>query len=98
MMDAMTSLNSYLGSLGYYVTLGFIAVIVLLFVLIIRSGHNYSVRDTEAHSTNYADVIKEGHGGMTAFLWVLYAVMFIWTVYYFVQHSGEFAIIFANAQ
>ena len=98
MMDMIVSLNTYLGNLSYYVTLGFIAVVVLLLALILRSGHNYSVHDTESHATNYADVIKEGHGGMTAFLWLLYAVMFVWTIYYFVQHAGEFAIIFANAQ
>lgn len=78
----------------------FICIIsfAVLMVLLLRSGHDYSVHDTEAHSTSYGNVIKEGHGGVTAFLWVLFAVIFIWTIVYFILHINEFSLIFASAQ
>lgn len=91
-----TSLNHSLGIEALFWTLGIIFAFLITQILLLRSGHGYSVHDTEAHSTNYAGVIKEGHGGMTAFLWFFYIVMFVWTIVYFVQHASEFAIIFAG--
>jgi hypothetical protein len=90
------NLNFTLGIDALYWTLTIIFAFLVTLILILRSGHGYSVHDTEAHSTNYAGTIKEGHGGMTAFLWVYFIFMFIWTVVYFVQHASEFAIIFAG--
>jgi hypothetical protein len=95
-MPNIPSLNFTLGIDALYWTLTFIFAFLVTLILILRSGHGYSVHDTEAHSTNYAGVIKEGHGGMTAFLWVFYIFMFIWTIVYFVLHASEFAIIFAG--
>ena len=63
--------------------------------LILRSGIGYSVEDAESHSIDYGGVIKEGHGGLTAFLWVSYAVIFIWTIVYLIQHWSEFGVIFS---
>lgn len=74
---------------------------VLAFVLLLLafiSGSRYSVQDAEAHATDYGGVIKEGHGGMTAFLWVLFIGMFVWTIVYFVMHWSEFAVIGAYAR
>jgi preprotein translocase subunit SecG len=90
------SLNFTLGIDALYWTLTIIFAFVVTLILLLRSGHGYSVHDTEAHSTNFAGEIKEGHGGLTTFLWVFYAFMFVWTIVYFVQHSAEFAIIFAG--
>jgi hypothetical protein len=87
---------SNINVLDFYVTIGAIVLFVLLLVLFLRSGHRYSVHDTEAHSTNFAGVIKEGHGGMTAFLWSLFTAFFIWTIAYFVIHASEFSIIFVH--
>ncbi len=81
----------------FWVTIGSVLAFVLLFLLFI-SGSKYSVHDTEAHSTDYGGVIKEGHGGLTAFLWVLFIGMLIWTIAYFVLHWSEFAVIAAYAQ
>ena len=64
--------------------------------LVLRSGHGYSVHDTETHAADYANVIKEGHGGLTAFLWVSFILIFGWTIMYFVTHWGEFARLFAG--
>jgi hypothetical protein len=91
----MDSINTILGIRALYWTLGCIFMFVVTLLLILRSGRRYSVEDAEAHSTEYAGVIKEGHGGLTAFLWTCYAVMVIWTVVYFVLHAAEFKIWFA---
>lgn len=64
--------------------------------LILRSGKGYSVQDTEAHATNYANEVKEGHGRMTLFLWISFITILIWTVVYFIQHAGEFGVIFGK--
>lgn len=78
----------------FYIVIATSIGFVIFAGLILRSGHGYSVHDTEAHSTNYADIIKEGHGGLTIFLWVSFIVIFIWSLIYLVQHWGEFSIIF----
>ena len=79
----------------FYLVIAVAVSVVILTWLILRSGHGYSVHDTEAHSTNYADVIKEGHGGLTLFLWVSFITITIWTIVYLVQHASEFLEIFA---
>jgi hypothetical protein len=85
------SLNAF----SITVALGSITIFVVLFALLMRSGHNYTVNDTEAHATDYGGVIREGHGGMTSFLWVMFIFMAIWTVVYFIMHAAEFAVLFA---
>ncbi len=77
----------------FYFVLAFVVCFVIVVWLVLRSGRNYSVNDTEAHSTNYADVIKEGHGGLTMFLWVSFALILIWTIVYLVQHWSEFSMM-----
>jgi hypothetical protein len=90
------SLNFTLGINALYWTLAVIVSFVVSLILLLRSGRGYSVHDTEAHSSNYGGEIKEGHGGMTAFLWVFFAFMLVWTIVYFVLHASEFAVIFAG--
>jgi hypothetical protein len=70
-----------------------VAVVVIIW-LALRSGSGYSVHDTEAHAVKFADEIKEGHGGMTLFLWLSFLAIIIWVVIYLVQHAGEFSVIF----
>jgi hypothetical protein len=86
---------SDVNTLAFYITLLSIAAVVVLAVLLLWSGKGYSVRDAQSHAEDYGGVIKEGHGGVTVFLWVLFAVILIWTVVYFGMHAGEFAIIFS---
>ena len=74
----------------FYLVLAVALSFVIIVWLVLRSGKNYSVNDTEAHSTSYADVIKEGHGGLTVFLWVSFTAILIWTVVYLIQHWSEF--------
>jgi hypothetical protein len=74
----------------FYLVVAIAIASVITTWLVLRSGKNYSVNDTEAHSTSYADEIKEGHGGITIFLWVSFAVILVWTIVYLVQHWNEF--------
>lgn len=71
---------------------GALATAVLTYVAYL-SGRGYSVEDTESHASDYANVIKEGHGGLTAFLWVCFAAIVAWTIFYLVQHADEFSVI-----
>lgn len=80
----------------FYLVIAVAVSVVILTWLILRSGHGYSVHDTEAHSTNYADIIKEGHGGLTLFLWLSFLAIIVWTVVYLVQHWSEFSVIFSR--
>lgn len=81
----------------FWVTIGSVLSFVLLFLLFI-SGSKYSVHDTQAHATDYGGTIKEGHGGLTVFLWLLFIGMFVWTIVYFIMHWSEFAVIAAYAR
>jgi hypothetical protein len=81
----------------FWLTIGSVLAFTLLLILFIH-GSRYSVADSQAHAANFAGVIKEGHGGITAFLWLLFIGVFIWTIVYFVIHWGEFAVITAFAQ
>lgn len=69
--------------------LGFAVLMWLAYI----GGRGYSVSDTEAHASDYANEIKEGHGGMTALLWVSFAAVVVWTVFYFVSHAHELSAL-----
>jgi hypothetical protein len=74
-----------------------IAGFALLIYFIIRSGHSYSNEDADAHAEEYAGTIREAHGGLTAFLIISFATIFIWTVYYFFINWSQFLVIFQNS-
>ena len=81
----------------FWVTVGSILAFSVLLILLVH-GSRYSVHDAAAHASDYGGVVKEGHGGLTAFLWVLIIGIFVWTIVYLVMHWHEFAIIAAYAQ
>ena len=93
--------NVYLGDYSYmngftlFVVLGSIVLTIIGLALLIKSGFGYTVHDTEAHATKYAGIIREGHGGLTVFLWILFLFMFAWTIYYFWTNAAQFSIWFA---
>ena len=87
---------SNLNTISFYLTLICVAGFVVSMVLLLRSGHGYSTKDATAHAVDFPDGLKEGHGGVTAFLWFFFTAMFIWAVVYFVIHASEFAVIFAS--
>jgi hypothetical protein len=77
-------------SVAFLIVVTMVPAFVLLVALALRSGHDYSVEDTESHAVEYAGVIREGHGGMTAFLWVTCLAIFGWAIAYLIQHRHEF--------
>ncbi len=91
MLTDLSNINTF----AFYITLLCIVAVVLITVLLLRSGKGYSVRDSQSHAEDFGGVIKEGHGGMTAFLWVTFSVILIWTIVYFILHASEFRIIFS---
>jgi len=81
----------------FWVAIGSVLAFVVIFLMFI-AGSKYSVHDAEAHATDYAGAIKEGHGGITSFLLVMFIGMLIWTIIYFVMNWSQFAVISAYAQ
>lgn len=79
---------------------GLVLLVVIAFAILvylaIRSGQGYSPDDADTHAEEYAGIIREAHGGMTAFLWVSFAAILIWTIVYFVQHWSEFSVLFGG--
>ena len=72
-----------------------IALILVVFMtvviyLAVRSGERYGHEDAHVHSTEYAGVIREGHGPLTVFLVVTFAAIFLWTAIYLGIHADEF--------
>jgi hypothetical protein len=79
--------------LAYFVLL-IIGIVAVLTYLALRAGHGYSVEDTMAHAEKFADAVQEGHGGMTAFVWISCGVIVIWSFIYLVTHWQQFATTF----
>lgn len=69
-----------------------LAIAIWLFV---RGNPHYSVDDAESHAEDYANVIKEGHGGMTSFLWASFILILMWAIYYLVINWHQFYVITA---
>jgi hypothetical protein len=84
-----------LNLMGFFLTLAIIFGFLVFMVLLLRSGRGYAEKDVDAHAVSFPSDLKEGHGGMPAFLLVAFSAMLIWTIVYFVQHASEFAIIFS---
>ena len=90
--------NLTVNSFALYMALLSIVAFIVVLALTLRAGKGYSDEDAEAHASEFGHTIKESHGGLPALLWVLYAFMLVWAVYYFVQHASEWAIIFAQGR
>jgi len=73
-----------------YLTLAFIAGGSILMYLIVRSSDEFSVEETEKNADEFAGIIKDSHGPVTTWLWVVYIAMIVWAIAYLVQHAGEF--------
>ena len=80
-------------NLAYFVVL-IIAIVAFLTYLAIRAGHGYSVEDTQAHAEKFANTVGEGHGGLTAFVWIPCVAILIWSVVYLIIHWQQFAVTF----
>ncbi len=89
----MPELTSFFANSFWIGTVTVILSVFFLWLFIIQ-GRNYSVHDTEAHAEEFGDLIKEGHGGMTMFLWVSFAAIFVWMIYYFAINWRQFLVLF----
>ena len=71
-----------------------IVVVSLMIYLATRSGRGYSAERTKSEAEKYGGTIEEGRGGMTAFLWVSFAAIFVWCIVYISLHWNEFSSVF----
>jgi hypothetical protein len=78
-----------------WLTLVWIAAICGMLALALRGGDRYSVHDAEAHAVTYGDSAREAHGPITAFLWVVYASVALFTIGYSVAHWADIAELLA---
>lgn len=62
--------------------------------LALRSGDAYSPHDAEEHATEFGGGMREAHGPVTAFLWLTYAVVLIFSVIYTIVHWSDFSMMF----
>lgn len=81
---------------AWVVTLISIAALATGIYFIISSGKDYSQERAESEAEDYAGIIEEARGPVTWFLWLSYAAIFIWTIYYFVAHGSEFSVLFGG--
>jgi len=86
---------SNINTFDFYLTLLLVAVFIVLLVLYLRGDDKYAEKESQNRYSSFAGTIREGHGGMTLFLWVVFSVILVWTVIYFILHAGEFALFFS---
>ena len=79
--------------IDFVIVAGSAVAYAVLVSLAYVGGRHYSLGDAEAHSVEFSNDIKEGHGGVTALLWVTFAVVIAWTIFYLVDHASEFSVI-----
>ncbi len=77
-----------------WLTVLIIALTMLLTYLATRSGRGYSPERTKEDADDFGGAVQEGHGGMTAFLWLSFVAIVVWSVVYLVMHWNEFATTF----
>ena len=79
--------------LAWFAVLMIVALSVMIY-LATRSGRGYSPERTKSEAEKYGDAVEEGHGGVTAFLWVSFAAIFAWCIVYLSLHWNEFSSVF----
>jgi hypothetical protein len=74
-----------------YIALVLVGACVILMYLIVKSSDEFSVKDAEANSEDFAGVIRDSKGPVTKWLWAVYIALIVWAIAYLVQHWAEFA-------
>ena len=74
-----------------WIALILVVSMAVLIYLAVRSGERYGHHDAHVHSEEYAGIIREGHGPLTVFLIISYAIILLWTAIYFGTHASEFS-------
>jgi hypothetical protein len=95
MVATMPELTGFVRD-AFWIALASLTFAVVMLWLIVVGNGRLSAEGLEAHSEGFAGVIREGHGGMTVFLWVSFALLILWTVYYFAAHAQQFLVIFVS--
>ncbi len=73
-----------------YVTIAIIAGWCILIWLMVKSSREYTQEDNERDADEFAGVIRDSHGPVTTWLWVVFIAFTIWIIAYFVIHANEF--------
>ena len=71
-------------------TLLIVAIACVAIYLALMSGRVYKHHDAAGHASDFAGIIREGHGPLTVFLYVVYAAILLWSAVYLIQHRDEF--------
>lgn len=77
-----------------WLALLWIAALSGMLALALRGGDRYSVHDAEEHATSYGGGAREAHGPITAFLWVSYAAVVVFTIWYSAAHWADVTELF----
>ncbi len=52
--------------------------------LIVVSKNHFSQGDVQAHSSDFGHVVREGHGPMLLYLWVIFISLIIFIIVYWI--------------
>ncbi len=63
---------------------GAIASAILIWLIVISKNRFFSPGDVEAHSSEFGHVVREGHGPMLPYLWVIFIAVLIFIIVYWV--------------
>lgn len=94
----MSFTPEYATYVNYFVWLTILVVLssLILIWLSAKNQDHYSLEDANFHAEEFAGIIAESHGPITTFLYVLYAILLVWTIAYFAVHWGEFGSMSGN--
>ncbi|WP_321419981.1 hypothetical protein [uncultured Methanomethylovorans sp.] len=94
----MSFTPEYASYINYFVWLTILVVLssLILIWLSAKNQDHYSLEDANSHAEEFAGIIAESHGPITAFLYVLYVILLVWTIAYFAVHWGEFGNMSGN--
>lgn len=80
----------YVSPIMAYIALIIIGGLVVLIYLMLKSSNEYSVEDTERSAVEFAHTIKDSHGPITTWLWVVYVVLVVWAIIYILLNLAAF--------
>jgi|WetSurMetagenome_2_1015567.scaffolds.fasta_scaffold201495_2 hypothetical protein len=63
---------------------GAILSALLVWLIVISKNNSFSHSDVEAHSSDSGHVVKEGHGPLLPYLWVIFISVLVFAIVYWV--------------
>jgi hypothetical protein len=64
---------------------GAVASAILIWLIVISKDH-FSPGDVEAHSSDFGKVVKEGHGPMLPYLWVIFFAVLVFVIIFWIVY------------